>query len=50
MRRRESAGAMTEYLLIVVAILMGLAWLRTSMETRTTAVMNTAIQQVPIIP
>lgn len=50
MSRREAGGAITEYLILAVALILGLAWLKSSMQTRTYNLMNTAVQQVPIIP
>ena len=43
-------NAITEYLILAVAIILGMSWLKSAMQTRTQDLMNTAVQQVPIVP
>ncbi|MDP3703233.1 MAG: hypothetical protein Q8R78_02470 [Candidatus Omnitrophota bacterium] len=50
MRRRDAGGAITEYLVLLVGILAGLMLLSANIGPRSGQLMNTAIQQIPIVP
>ena len=48
MRRPTGGGTIVEYLAIAAAILLGMVWLKSSMQTRTEDLMGTAIKTIPI--
>lgn len=50
MTRRDRGGSITEYIVLMIAIVAGMALLSSTTRTRTEHLMNTAIQQVPIVP
>ena len=41
-------GSITEYIVLMIAIVAGMALLSATTQTRTEHLMNTAIQQIPI--
>jgi len=50
MRRRDSGGAITEYVVLIIAILAGMALLSSNIRPQSEQLMHTAIQQIPIVP
>lgn len=50
MRRRDSGGSITEYLILIIGILAGLMLLSSNIRPRSEQLMHTAIQQIPIVP
>jgi len=50
MTRRERGGSITEYIVLMMAIIAGMVLLSSTTQTRTENLMNTAIQQIPIVP
>ena len=50
MRRRDTGGAITEYLVLLVGIMAGLMLLSSNIQPRSEQLMDTAIQQIPIVP